>query len=476
MRFKIRISISWILIQLISTSCLFAQEPTYNVYDEDNGLPSNQVFGLVLTNNNELWATTDRGVVRFDGYEFKTFTLADGLIDNCGLRIFNSTSGEKIWVTSLINTINSIENNIVSTPEFNKDLSLIPTTNSQYVQQLFFDGDNLTSLCLNKPGLYVIDADSMYLDSKSEQDTVSPYDLCVNYHSETDFFWYQIRLPTRNYSGSVQFKSEGNKFYFKAKNLDTSQSFRKSLAPVGPDEFYFSYINCLFHVKNGELINSLVYENEILTLEYDKGTKDLWVGLISLGAWRYLKADVKSEPNKYLEGKSVADILIDHERNYWFATNFSGLFQANSLELEVYRPSVYDENITALCEHGDDLFFGTQKGSVFKINKSRNNKYELEQINIPEVPGKVRRINSSASGSLIVFKKSLIEISPDEKLSGFEKKDWYPYDYLSLADDRFLMSFSSSIRLFQGQKIIHDYNNHDGFKSVRHFFQSDNGD
>ena len=476
MRFKIRISISWILIQLISTSCLFAQEPTYNVYDEDNGLPSNQVFGLVLTNNNELWATTDRGVVRFDGYEFKTFTLADGLIENCALRIFNSTSGEKIWVTSVINTINSIENNNVSTPGFNKVLSRIPTTNSQYVQQLFFDGDSLTSLCLNKPGLYVIDGDTMYVNKKSEQDTLSPYDLCVNYLSGTDFFWYQIKAPSRKYSGPVQFKSEGNSFYFKTSTLGNSQSYRKSLAPVGPDEFYFSYVNWIFHVKKGKLIKSQQYDKEILTLKYDKGTKDLWVGLMSLGAWRYLQADFIGEPIKYLEGKSVADILIDHERNYWFATNFSGLFQANSLELEVYRPSVYDENITALCEHGDDLFFGTQKGSVFKINKSRNNKYELEQINIPEVPGKVRRINPTVNGSLIVFKDSLLEIGLDGKLTGFEKKGWYPYDYLSLADDRFLMSFSSSIRLYHGQKIIHDYNNHDGFKSVRQFFRSGKGE
>lgn len=51
-------------------------------YTVENGLPSNTVYGVYQDKDGIIWVGTDKGVARFNGIEFKTFTTADGLADN----------------------------------------------------------------------------------------------------------------------------------------------------------------------------------------------------------------------------------------------------------------------------------------------------------------------------------------------------------------------------------------------------------
>lgn len=68
-----------------------------NIY---NGLPSNHVYCVLTDKYGYLWAGTDKGVVRYNGYEYKLYTTADGLPKNDVWSLYIDAAG-KIWVCTI---------------------------------------------------------------------------------------------------------------------------------------------------------------------------------------------------------------------------------------------------------------------------------------------------------------------------------------------------------------------------------------
>jgi ligand-binding sensor domain-containing protein len=68
-----------ILILLFLTIKVRSQESyKYNLND-NNGLPSNHIYSIMKDRNGYLWFATPKGIARYNGYEFKTFGMVDGL-------------------------------------------------------------------------------------------------------------------------------------------------------------------------------------------------------------------------------------------------------------------------------------------------------------------------------------------------------------------------------------------------------------
>ena len=70
----------FILLAMIGvTTSLSAQDPYYVHFDVNNGLPSEEIYSILFDNRQILWGTTDRGVFSYDGYQFKQYTVTEGL-------------------------------------------------------------------------------------------------------------------------------------------------------------------------------------------------------------------------------------------------------------------------------------------------------------------------------------------------------------------------------------------------------------
>lgn len=77
-------------------------EYIYTNYTTKDGLPSNEVYCSYQDSKGYIWFGTDRGLVRYDGLEFKTYTSLDGLTDNVILAINEDKDGN-LWYTGLNN-------------------------------------------------------------------------------------------------------------------------------------------------------------------------------------------------------------------------------------------------------------------------------------------------------------------------------------------------------------------------------------
>jgi len=70
----------------------------YTAADE-NGLSDNFVFSIQQDRQGRLWFATSAGVSRYDGAEFKTFTMSDGLVNNAVREIYEDRQG-RLWFST----------------------------------------------------------------------------------------------------------------------------------------------------------------------------------------------------------------------------------------------------------------------------------------------------------------------------------------------------------------------------------------
>lgn len=77
----------------------FSWGQQYTNYTVNDGLPSNHVYQLTQDNSGFIWMVTDKGIVKYNGRDFKTFTTRQGLPTNdiWGIR---TTPDDKVWYFS----------------------------------------------------------------------------------------------------------------------------------------------------------------------------------------------------------------------------------------------------------------------------------------------------------------------------------------------------------------------------------------
>lgn len=103
-RLNVIIGILSLLLILLSSIGLSAQD-TYSIkYTIEDGLPSNEVYDIETDSEGKIWYTTDRGIGHFDGYEFVNYTTADGIGDNVNFEIYKDWFG-RLWFTGYNKTI-----------------------------------------------------------------------------------------------------------------------------------------------------------------------------------------------------------------------------------------------------------------------------------------------------------------------------------------------------------------------------------
>jgi ligand-binding sensor domain-containing protein len=104
-----------------------------------------------------MWFGTDRGVCKFNGYKFETFTTADGLCYNTVFQIHEDYK-KRIWFISNSNQLCFYEGNQVKQHSANKQLQkLFPNT---ILRSFYLDAGDTIWLAVNDYGLIKITPDN----------------------------------------------------------------------------------------------------------------------------------------------------------------------------------------------------------------------------------------------------------------------------------------------------------------------------
>ena len=99
-----------ILIAFCSTTLrIAAQEYSYSHYDTQEGLAGSVVYSIAQCRDGFIWIGTETGLSRFDGINFKTYTVKDGLPGEEVLGLFVD-SRNRIGLSSFKNAISYYRN------------------------------------------------------------------------------------------------------------------------------------------------------------------------------------------------------------------------------------------------------------------------------------------------------------------------------------------------------------------------------
>ena len=87
---------TYFLFTFVSLQISYAQTHIYKHFGVDEGLPSSEVYDIYQDKLGYVWFATDKGLSRYNGYEFENFTTKDGLPDNTILDFYPQDNGQ-IW-------------------------------------------------------------------------------------------------------------------------------------------------------------------------------------------------------------------------------------------------------------------------------------------------------------------------------------------------------------------------------------------
>ena len=343
---------------LLFSQITFGQNPYYYSIDKTNGLPSNSVYDIFQDSKGFMWFATGKGLCRYDGSVFKTYT-SDTQTSKSGSCI-NEDSFGRIWYCNFDGYLYYVEDG---------KLKNLPQKESiGYIK-------------------YGIIKDKLFL---IQTKSIAVYDL------KTLQLVYNYQLKDENiratYTSNSKFYCVGDDIYEidfpkTIKTLPLTEDFEKTLEVPIVQELN----NAFFVVSKFSNYYYTYKENQLTKKKFNSSFDFIQnLAIIDNSPWLCTpNGIIKYENEKattYFSDYNVSYIFKDKQQNYWISTVNSGLlfiqdFKNNFIPLTP-KPTIFSpyEN-QLLIGTENDLIFGLQLNdlSVNTIYKNNSN-HPINQI------------------------------------------------------------------------------------------------
>lgn len=302
------------------SSMSFAQEPVFRHYTLADGLPSSETYSVVQDRNGYIWVSSDRGLARFNGYEFKVFTsVQGGLLDNTIFGLYKDHR-QWVWYFGYNGSVGYLKGDSFCAFEHNDKVRAI------------FKSKRLEGLSIDQNGGFM----SVY------QRASCNVPVWINSKGQSR------QLPLIPGCRDIYFSRNNTSVVAGEKNAKTTRLIsQETLEVIGSfpslayDNANMSSFVC--RKRNGDLLFYCAYEIFLLN---NKGIKrvvkckervlnmvldskeNLWVGYMNKGLEMYPCSDSSYQPSvfKQLSKNSVSGITQDKEGGLWFTTLEDGVF------------------------------------------------------------------------------------------------------------------------------------------------------
>lgn len=316
----------------------------YNQYSKRDRLPTNLIYCVTSDKYGNLWLGTDAGVLKFDGFNVVSYTVADGLPSNDVFEIF-CDSKDRLWVTTFKHELTFLFRGKVYTSKQSKLLGQMPTLGS--FTKVFEDMNN--NLWFRSWPFKLVRLD------KNDQ--------VINYHGN-----FGIR------SGGHFFQTKEGLFVAGSDFIMRYDSLKDNFIKVqnGNGDYCEGLLvlgdRCLYINRENQIKNCSL---EALYSGFLRGSSLRWQlnyfdSLIWLPAKKGIQLngiEGKIKPKILLGEYSISSIYKDHFGMKWVGSGYNGLFQIPSLSVRNYFP-VEGQVITTVYADNLGIYGGTNTGSI----------------------------------------------------------------------------------------------------------------
>lgn len=331
-----------------------AQEYTYFNYNEQNILPSSEVYQIMQDRSGFIWFATDNGVVKFDGADFTTFNKSNGLADAVVFGIHEDGDGN-LYFRTFSGAVSKYAHNEMKPYPYNDKIKSI------------IGNSIISALEVDSIGTLHFATSATYgkIVSISKDGKVS----VVNYPPPALFgrhINHKFLIGRSGIMGSIQNVSIDDK-KFKIQRHDSLENsgvlgyaFWNKKLYVTKDRYLYEYDE-----NSIKLVRS--FKNSIVSISVDR-SNHLWIGQMNGGVERFTDATFQSSFKIALfQKQSVTTVLEDNEGGFWFSTLERGVFYVPTFEIENY-PYPPDSKINAVSANENLVFLGFSSGKLMAID------------------------------------------------------------------------------------------------------------
>ena len=356
-----------------------AQQFVFKNYSVDEGLPSSETYCALQDADGYMWFGTDRGVVKFDGYNFQVYTTQNGLARNTVFAIYQDHK-KRLWFRSHSNQLVYMQNNKIYPHPANDLLNKnFPTDVIHYFQ--------------------IDAADTIWISLEEKLVRISP-DNKVTIVGKNDGPFKEIfhnNILTRN---SKQGLKNYSMYNYAADTFLSINGRHDHTVEVFKQDGFSKIFNlpyepiCYFKGKNGKI----------------------WIGTKSRGIYCYNDLTFTKPYLHLLEDITITSIFQDREDNIWLTTLEDGIYLLRSTNMLSFpNKQFFDKNkCHIIANDGKDIWIGTEKGNVYRIDANKSIFDEMHIWNIVNslVPDKNGKLwLGSPAGNYILEENKIQKLS-----------------------------------------------------------------
>jgi hypothetical protein len=339
---RVKALIAIVLINFSFQSFAINYEPLFYNFSSKNGLPSSECYYVFQDSKEFIWICTDKGVVKYDGYNFTTFTTENGLTNNVVFKVVEDKEG-KIWFLGLGNEICYFINNKIHAYKYNYKIKKV--LGERHIRNLDFliESDGTIYFQIQQFGTIIIKKNGLIKIIKSKPDYIEIR------KTKNKYFWVGGDC---SFGSLLYNKTNGQKFhlpYSKYFNFIKSFSYK--------NDYFINFRNHIYSAKQNKYI---VIDTSILSIYVDYDF--LWYGLYTRGVKAVSTKKESGLALKYhfLKNLTVTNIIKDLNNGYWFSTLEKGIFYTPTLNVLNSNLSLglMSENVISIGGIKNYIFLG----------------------------------------------------------------------------------------------------------------------
>lgn len=296
----------------ISPSHTYSQLPELRNYNVNDGLPSSETYVILQHNDGYMYIGTDRGLARFDGNNFQTFTTADGLTDNTVFNLFMHK--DALWYYSYSSDLGYLASNKFYDYRYN---SVIYKHIMSVIWSclIFNDDEILFNAPIDKHHVVFRITASGRLDSNLFEQKgalcayVTPSNICFMAGNS-----YAPKLLLYDKPGGKLLAELSN-------NKTTKLAFARNVK----EKTFFHANQSIYIIEKGLLTKISDCPANALYMFIDS-KEDIWIGYKLKGVYHYKKSNSYRDPEHLLANFSISCITEDSEDGIWFTTLENGVY------------------------------------------------------------------------------------------------------------------------------------------------------
>ncbi len=386
-----------------------AQSPASIRYKQSSGLTCNEIYDVLQDKKGYIWTATDRGVFRFDGYRFESFTTTQGLTDNTVFCIEEDYGG-RIWLMPFNGELCYIENNKVVQYIFNDTLKkYLP--GMRIARTLHVDPSGIMVIGYLLHGIIQVSATGKFTNLTSADSTMQRHYFAKEYEDDLLMGTIDANKPESRYV--FTFESVQSTVRTPIVNCPRRHSVSGTKRSNG--SWCFAFGNELIEIDATGNAQTIALPEFVLCL-YEDQENCLWIGMNGGGARRYAPGTsvAQGEFEDFYTGEIVTSIVQDSERSFWIATHHNGLIYIPSIHVRSWNPFpiTNDKPLALLPAEEGGVYSLWRDHGVVRISGDNSLKY-LTKTPEKDGPYKTMSFNCDRRTLLIGTTITVEELDPE---------------------------------------------------------------